>query len=112
QQCDHGNIRQEGAGVNLPPRINESEIPWHKRLAEVKPHGPTRPGQPRPEPAGLDDLASDGAVVLKPDCHQPQREGKGKKGKGPQQVTANNAPALPPRASEENEGEHDGGRLA
>src|ERR1019366_5015690 len=93
--------------VNLPAWIHETERPRKESLADVKPHRPPCPGQLSPECPGLDHVAPNCPVRLKPDCNQAKRQGKSEEWQSPEDVPPLDASAPPPGAAQQHEGHHD-----
>ena len=78
-----------------------------ERLAEIKPKDPSRDGQPFPKTFRRQRQARQGLVFLIPDRHPPKSQGQNKIRHGPQHILPRDAPALPGRARQQKEGQHD-----
>ncbi len=117
QQCrpqQPGQIGPRLARVNLPPRIDETQVQRQQRLVEIEPDGPAGSRQPRPEAvvAHIEQAGAYRPVVLEPQGDQPHDRRQGEKGRAPPRVSKLEPPAPPPGQAQQHQRQWRDRRLA
>src|SRR5262249_10555653 len=72
--------RQRGALLQLPSRINHTEVYWKQRFAEIEPDGHAGVGNSTQEVFRLYLIAPNDLCFLKPGGHQSESQRQRKKG--------------------------------